>query len=117
QNQQCGEELRTKPDDEIENCVLGVLEGLDLVVHGRSVTDGCREKESEEAPNWILSVPPDAGAIEASEERLQRPAELDELDEPRQLRGRVHVTDSAATRHFGEKGELRTGRALGLHVR
>src|SRR5579862_2098970 len=60
---------------------------------------------SDEGADRVLAVPVEARAVEAPEHFLERPAELDQLGEARQHRGRVHVAYATAGRHSGAKRE------------
>src|ERR1700688_1727652 len=71
---------------------------------------------SDERAHRIRSVPADTGAIELAEERLEAPAQLDELNVTGQLRRGVHIGHAAPARHAGEKRELMALLLIVRHV-
>src|SRR5208283_140068 len=78
---------------------------------------GSRSKStSDERAHRIRSVPPDAGAIELAENRLESRTQLDQFHIARQLRRGVHVGHAAPARHAGEKHEIMTLRLIMRHV-
>src|SRR5450755_553982 len=71
---------------------------------------------SDKRANRLLAIPADAGAVKAAEDRLKGTAQFDQLDETRQLPGRVHVGDPATAGDATDKADLVARLAVLLDV-